>query len=72
MLQQGFMARGIDAWDAYQKALAVLEGMISQQASMLSFERSFFLIGVLFFLCLPLVFLLKSAPRGKHSEPIEV
>jgi MFS transporter, DHA2 family, multidrug resistance protein len=72
MLQQGFIARGIDAWDARMKALAVIEGMISQQASMLSFERSFYLIGALFFLCLPLVFMLKAAPRGKHAEPVEV
>jgi DHA2 family multidrug resistance protein len=72
MVQQGFIARGIDAWDARMKALAVFERMISQQAAMLSFERSFFLIGALFFLCLPLVFMLKAAPRTGHAEPVEV
>ncbi len=72
MIQQGFIARGIDAWDARMKALAVLERMVSQQAAVLSFERSFFVIGALFFLCLPLIFLLKAAPRGEQSEPAEV
>ncbi|MGH3576657.1 MAG: hypothetical protein ACRDU0_03755, partial [Mycobacterium sp.] len=72
MLQQGFIARGIDAWGARAKAMAVIDGILSQQASMLAFERSFFLIGALFFVCLPLVFLLKAAPRGKHTEPVEV
>jgi DHA2 family multidrug resistance protein len=70
-IQQGFIAHGINAWDARMKALAVLEGMVSQQAAMLSFERSFFLIGALFFLCLPLIFLLKAAPRSEHTEPVE-
>jgi MFS transporter, DHA2 family, multidrug resistance protein len=72
LIQQGFIAQGIDAWNARSKALAMLEDMISQQASMLSFERSFFLIGALFFLCLPLVFLLKSVRRTGHAEPMEM
>jgi MFS transporter, DHA2 family, multidrug resistance protein len=71
-MQQGLIARGVDAWSARLKALQMFEGMISQQASLLAFERSFFLIGALFFLCLPLLFFLRSAPRGGHSEPVEV
>ncbi len=71
-LQQGFIARGIDMWDARQKALRVLDGMVTQQAAVLSFERVFFLIGALFFVCLPMIFFLKSAPRGAHAEPVEL
>jgi len=67
MIQQGLVARGIDAWSARSKALAIVEGIVSQQAAVLSFERCFFIIGGLFFVCLPLVLLLKSPPhlRGR-------
>ena len=71
-IQQGFTARGLDIWNAQQKALKVLEGMVAGQASILAFERAFFIIGALFFLCLPLIFLLKSAPRTGHAELVEV
>ncbi|HEY3284488.1 MAG TPA: DHA2 family efflux MFS transporter permease subunit [Armatimonadota bacterium] len=75
-LQQAFVSRGIDPWAAKQKAMAVIEGSISQQAAVLAFERAFFLIGALFFVCFPLVLLLKAAPRGgsvaQHPEPVEV
>jgi MFS transporter, DHA2 family, multidrug resistance protein len=71
-MQQGLIAHGIDAWSARLKALQMFEGMISQQASLLAFERAFFLIGALFFLCLPLLYFLRSAPRAGHSEPVEL
>jgi DHA2 family multidrug resistance protein len=71
-IQQAFIRQGIDAWSARSKALALLERMVSQQAAVLAFERVFFLIGLLFFLCLPLVFLLRSAPTGAHAEPAEI
>jgi MFS transporter, DHA2 family, multidrug resistance protein len=59
-IQRGFMAKGIDAWDARLKALALFDGQVSQQAAVLSFERCFFIIGALFILCVPLVFFFKS------------
>jgi MFS transporter, DHA2 family, multidrug resistance protein len=71
-IQQGFIARGIDPWNARTKALALIEGMVSQQAAVLAFERIFFLLGLLFFACLPLVFLLKAAPPGTRAEPAEL
>jgi DHA2 family multidrug resistance protein len=72
-MQQGLMARGIDQWEASQRALRLMDGIVSQQAAVLAFERIFFIIGALFFLCLPLIFLLR-AKRGGHveSEPIEM
>jgi DHA2 family multidrug resistance protein len=70
-IMQGFVARGIDPGQARTMALRLLEGMVEQQALVLAFERVFFVIGLLFFACLPLVLLLKAAPRGPHAEPIE-
>jgi DHA2 family multidrug resistance protein len=71
-LQQALIGQGIDPWSARMKALAMFERMVTQQAAVLAFDRAFFLIGALFFVCLPLVFLLKAAPRSAHSEPVEV
>jgi DHA2 family multidrug resistance protein len=72
--QNGFVARGLDPWTAHSKALAMIDGMIQQQSAVLAFDRAFFLIGALFFVCLPLLLLLKSAPRSKHHtpEPVEM
>ncbi len=75
-IRQGFVARGVNPWDADQKALKALDGIVSQQAAALSFERAFFIIGALFFMCLPLVFFLKGRPHKEadaaHAEPVEL
>jgi len=60
LLEQGLMMRGVDAWTAHLQALKIMEGMVEQQAAVLSFGHAFFLIGVLFFICIPLVFVLKA------------
>jgi DHA2 family multidrug resistance protein len=73
MARQMLMARGYDATSARQAALGMFEGQIQQQAAVLSFERAFFLIGLLFFACLPLLALLKSrkVQRTEH-EPLDI
>ena len=59
-----FEARGYDAVQAEQAAVRVLARSVMQQATVLTFERLFFLAGVVFLLVLPLVILLKTpAPR---------
>src|SRR5262249_23944748 len=70
-LKQIFIARGSDPWTAQSQAMRALEGMVMRQASVLSFERFFFMIGALFSACLPLVFSLKPARRSGHADPIE-
>ena len=65
--QAGFMGKGLSSYDAKNKALASFDGIINQQAAVLAFEHTFFLIGVLFFVCLPLVLFLKSAVKQVGS-----
>jgi DHA2 family multidrug resistance protein len=48
----------------------VMDGILRQQAMVLSFEKLFFLAGICFLCVLPLVFLLRAAPAG--GEKIEV
>ena len=65
----GLMARtGVDAETARQQAMKILDGIVMRQATVLSYNRLFVLIAVLFVIAFPLVFLLKKG----HSEGIEI
>jgi DHA2 family multidrug resistance protein len=74
MMQQGFMARGMDAVSAKTAALQALAGTTMQQSLVLSFERVFVLAGGLFLLVLPLLYFLRMptdarpAPGDVHIE----
>jgi len=65
----GLMNAGADAVTAGQQALAMLDGLLARQSAMVSFVTVFRTLGLLFFLFLPLVFLMRrpesrSGPRG--------
>ena len=69
--RNGFIARGLDPVTATQRAYAAVFGMVQRQAAMVSFVEVFRLLGVIFFLALPLVFLMKrprraAAPAAEH------
>jgi DHA2 family multidrug resistance protein len=62
------MARtGADAATARQQALKLLDGIVTRQATVLSYNRVFVLVSLLFIFALPLVFLLK---RGHAADVI--
>jgi DHA2 family multidrug resistance protein len=63
-LKAGFMARGVDAVTATERAYVVLHGMLLQQASMVSFVWLFRLLGGIFLLLLPLIFIMRR-PKGR-------
>jgi DHA2 family multidrug resistance protein len=46
----------------------VIDGILRQQAMVLSFEKLFYLAGICFLCVLPLVFLLRAAPGGEKIE----
>jgi DHA2 family multidrug resistance protein len=62
-LSQGLMARGMDAASARTAALAALEGMVRRQATVIAFEKVFFLTGVMMIVLLPLAFFLRDRTR---------
>jgi MFS transporter, DHA2 family, multidrug resistance protein len=73
LMVQGFQAAGADLHKAQSQALALLNGMVNQQAGVLAFERAFFIIGLLFFICLPLVLILRAGGiKHEAAEPMEI
>ncbi len=71
MLERGLLARGVAPGLVETKAVAILNGMVTRQALMLSFEQLFLLFGVAFVLALPLLLLMhknKSAPGGAMAH----
>jgi DHA2 family multidrug resistance protein len=68
VLTQSMRSRGLDAATARETVMRVLDGKLRQQAMLLSFERLFYLSGILFLLVLPLVFFLKMPPNAEKIE----
>ena len=66
-LQSWFQVHGFNSADASKKALAAIYGMVQRQAAMLSFVEAFWIMGVIFLLMLPLLFLLRNA-RSVHPH----
>jgi DHA2 family multidrug resistance protein len=69
-LSQYFVSQGMDVIDAQNKALKAIEGIVTRQASMISFNHVFFLIAVLFVISLPLIFFISDSIREKSIEII--
>ena len=59
-----FMAQGMDPTTATRQAYAAMFGMVQRQASMLSFNQAFFLLGLLFLCVTPLIFLMQKPKKG--------
>ena len=64
-LTESMVANGADPFTAHAQALDMLNTELGRQAMMISFDRIFFLVAVLFVLSLPLVLLLgRAKPRA--------
>jgi DHA2 family multidrug resistance protein len=59
------MASGVDAATATQRAYALLDGAVHQQAAMVSFVSLFRGLGILFVLIVPLVLLMRRPRTGR-------
>ena len=67
LLTRGLLAQGVPPNLVETKAVTILNGMVTRQALMLSFEQLFLLFGMAFVLALPLLLLMhrnKSAAGG--------
>jgi DHA2 family multidrug resistance protein len=60
----GFMAAGADPVTATNRTYGALFGMVQRQASMVSFVSIFQILGILFFLLIPLVLIMKRPKQG--------
>lgn len=65
-ITSGMIAAGADAATAAQQALVILRGTLLREASMVSFVMLFRLLGVVFLLMVPLVFIMRR-PKGRPS-----
>ncbi len=63
-LVRSFQTLGGTAAEAQQKAFAVLDRLIRQQASVLAYDRVFLIMGITFTCMLPLLLLFK---KGKGA-----
>ncbi len=78
MISAAMVRGGSDPTTAHQQATRILGGLVTAQASVLSFEKLFLLAGILFLVILPLLFFLKTPektaakPAGKPEEKIDV
>jgi len=64
-LQAGFIARGENAVTAGRQALGGLYGLVGQQAALLSFMESFWLLALIFTIMVPLVLLMRRPTHGR-------
>lgn len=65
-LQQGAMAKGIDAVTSQKTALGILYGIVQKQAGMLAYNYIFWVIGIAFLAVIPFLLLLKKL-KGSGS-----
>jgi MFS transporter, DHA2 family, multidrug resistance protein len=65
-MQAWFHSAGADKYTAGRKALAAVYGMVQRHAAMLSFVEAFWIMGVVFLLIVPLIFLLRN-PIKEHA-----
>jgi DHA2 family multidrug resistance protein len=67
-IQRMLQSRGLDAFAARQTAARMIDGQLRQQSMMISFEKLFYLSGILFLCVLPLVFFLKAPKAGEKTD----
>lgn len=70
MLIAGFVSKGAGPWEAKQKTLAILAGQLKMQAALMAYNDAFWLMAVIFVLCLPVVFFF--APMAKKGSKVKV
>jgi len=68
-LQQGAVAKGIDAVTAQKTALGIMYGTVLKQAAMLAYNHIFWIIGIAFLVVNPFLLLLK---KPKSHGPVEI
>jgi len=66
----GFVAAGSDTVTATNQALRAMQGLLLREASMVSFVMLFRLLGLVFLLMIPLVFIMRR-PKGA-ATPVDV
>jgi len=64
-LQASLYTSGTSTYDAHQKALGAIYGLLQQQASLLAYVDNFRILGFLSFVCIPFVFLFRINNKAR-------
>jgi DHA2 family multidrug resistance protein len=67
-MQRWFQAHGADSYTALRRAYGALYGMVIQHAAMISFVEAFWILSLIFFVLIPLVFIMRTG-RGRTAAP---
>lgn len=67
-LQAYFISRGADAETALRRAYGAIAGMVQREAALLSFIDAFYVLGAIFLVMLPLLFLMRR-PGTSAAAP---
>ncbi|HEX5003722.1 MAG TPA: DHA2 family efflux MFS transporter permease subunit [Gemmatimonadales bacterium] len=68
-IEQVFLRQGGTPGEAAQRASALLEGVVHQQASVIAFEKVFLTMGLAFLLALPLLLLFRTGKAAAGAGP---
>ena len=68
---RAFELGGSSAPDAAHQAQGVIYGTLLKQAAMLSFSDAFFIMGILFLVIVPLMFMIKKTAPPKQPILVE-
>ncbi|HEU4586322.1 MAG TPA: DHA2 family efflux MFS transporter permease subunit [Gemmatimonadaceae bacterium] len=68
-LTHGFMSRSVDFWTAQRRALAVIDGEVMRQASVIAYSRVYVLSALIILLLIPLLLLVRRTrgASGAHA-----
>ena len=64
MMQQSFMAKGFTPNEALNKAYQAMDYTVTKQSTVLSYMDIFLYLGIMFLICIPIIFFIK---RGKNK-----
>jgi DHA2 family multidrug resistance protein len=67
--EQLFLRQGGTPQEAVHKAMAVLNGVLHQQAAVIAFEKVFLTMGLTFLLALPLLLLMRTGKAAAGAGP---
>ncbi len=70
MITNGMIARGADPWTAHQRALALLDGQLYAQASVISYSKIYMLSAISILALIPLLALVRETKTAGGSHAV--
>ncbi len=65
----GFISKGSDLSTAHDQALKAIDYILQQQSALMSYNDTFFIVGVFFLICLPLLLFTFRKKKNDHAAP---